>query len=230
MNNQDSKVFWTSHFIKNDENYPSELLVRLLKGNFKNFNFNKNYEEQTVVDLGTGSGKNLILLKALNFKKIYGIDISIELIEALQEKFNFSTEQVEFLQGMNNLIPLPDNSVDLLVSWGSSYYINENCFSLYGNFSYEKHLEEFRRVIKPDCFLLLDIPQPKGEVYKNTVSLFYEDYLIDENGIILKYFNGLSEAKKLIKKYFKIIHVISTKQIIFNKDYSRYTFVCKKYI
>ena len=80
MNNQDSKVFWTSHFIKNDENYPSELLVRLLKGNFKNFNLNKNQKEDLVSKISNFkimNDKEKLNNTKLSDSKLYTLKIEI---------------------------------------------------------------------------------------------------------------------------------------------------------
>jgi SAM-dependent methyltransferase len=99
-------------------------------------------EGETVLDLGSGGGID-VLLSAQRVGptgKAYGLDMTDEMLElarANQQKTGLSN--VEFLKGEIESIPLPDNSVDVIIS---------NCVI---NLSADKCrvLEEAFRVLKP---------------------------------------------------------------------------------
>jgi SAM-dependent methyltransferase len=97
---------------------------------------------ETVLDLGSGGGID-VLLSARRVGpngKAYGLDMTDEMLAlANQNKRNAGAENVEFLKGEIENIPLPDNSVDVVIS---------NCVI---NLSADKDrvLREAFRVLKP---------------------------------------------------------------------------------
>ena len=97
---------------------------------------------ETVLDLGSGGGID-VLLSARRVGptgKAYGLDMTDEMLAlANQNKHKAGVENVEFLKGEIEHIPLPDNSVDVIIS---------NCVI---NLSANKDqvLREAFRVLKP---------------------------------------------------------------------------------
>jgi arsenite methyltransferase len=97
---------------------------------------------ETVLDLGSGGGID-VLLSAKRVGptgKAYGLDMTDEMLALANEnKKKAGTENVEFLRGEIEHIPLPDNSVDVIIS---------NCVI---NLSADKDrvLREAFRVLKP---------------------------------------------------------------------------------
>ena len=97
---------------------------------------------ETVLDLGSGGGID-VLLSAKRVGptgKAYGLDMTDEMLALAQEnKKKSGIENVEFLRGEIENIPLPDNSVDVIIS---------NCVI---NLSGDKDqvLKEAFRVLKP---------------------------------------------------------------------------------
>jgi ubiquinone/menaquinone biosynthesis C-methylase UbiE len=97
---------------------------------------------ETVLDLGSGGGID-VLLSARRVGptgKAYGLDMTDEMLALAQENRRKSgLTNVEFLKGEIENIPLPDNSVDVIIS---------NCVI---NLSSEKDtvLKEAFRVLKP---------------------------------------------------------------------------------
>jgi 2-polyprenyl-3-methyl-5-hydroxy-6-metoxy-1,4-benzoquinol methylase len=97
---------------------------------------------ETVLDLGSGGGID-VLLSARRVGptgKAYGLDMTDEMLELANEnKRQAGLENVEFLKGEIERIPLPDNSVDVIIS---------NCVI---NLSADKDqvLREALRVLKP---------------------------------------------------------------------------------
>jgi arsenite methyltransferase len=97
---------------------------------------------ETVLDLGSGGGID-VLLSARRVGptgKVYGLDMTDEMLAlARANQRKAGVENVEFLKGEIERIPLPDNSVDVVIS---------NCVI---NLSADKDkvLREALRVLKP---------------------------------------------------------------------------------
>ncbi|HKV51793.1 MAG TPA: methyltransferase domain-containing protein, partial [Gemmatimonadaceae bacterium] len=99
-------------------------------------------EGETVLDLGSGGGID-VLLSAKRVGptgKAYGLDMTDEMLAlALENKSRAGASNVEFLKGHIEAIPLPSNTVDVIIS---------NCVI---NLSGDKRtaLAEAFRVLKP---------------------------------------------------------------------------------
>jgi len=99
-------------------------------------------EGEVVLDLGSGGGID-VLLSARRVGptgKVYGLDMTDEMLDlALENKARAGATNVEFLKGHIEAIPLPSNTVDVIIS---------NCVI---NLSGDKRqvLKEAYRVLKP---------------------------------------------------------------------------------
>ncbi len=76
-------------------------------------------EGEVVVDLGSGGGLDVFLAaqKVGSTGKVFGIDMTPEMLELARKNATKSGyENVEFLEGMIDAIPLPDESAELVIS------------------------------------------------------------------------------------------------------------------
>lgn len=76
-------------------------------------------EGETVLDLGSGGGIDVLMSSKYVGKtgKIYGLDMTDEMLElANKNKEKMGVANVEFLKGYIENIPLPDNTVDVVIS------------------------------------------------------------------------------------------------------------------
>lgn len=109
-----------------------------------------------VLDLGCGAGPVLVKLDAQQYRLI-GMDYSTDMLQLARANLGAQAQQVSLIQGECEQIPLPNESVDMVVCLGVISYAE----------SIEKALHEINRILKPNGQAIV--------TYRN----FYNDVFMD---------------------------------------------------
>ncbi len=135
-------------------------------------------KNKVVLDIasGEGYGSNLMAKVAT---RVYGVDIDQNAIENAQAKYK--SANLSFLIGSADKIPIPDQSVDIVVSFETIEHHDKH----------DEMLTEIKRVLKEDGILIMSSPDKK----------YYTDETGDVNSFHVKELYQ-HEFKDLIKKYF----------------------------
>ena len=138
----------------------------------------KYVEGKTVLDIasGEGYGTNLISQKAAF---VYGVDIDAASIAAAKQKYQ--RENIEFLEGSTDAIPLGDHTVDVLISYETIEHHDRH----------EEMMQEAKRVLKPGGIIVISTPD----------KYFYSDKRNFKNKFHIKELYK-NEFLDLISRYF----------------------------
>ncbi|XP_053925947.1 putative methyltransferase DDB_G0268948 isoform X5 [Cuculus canorus] len=147
---------------------------------------------ELVVDVGCGSGQGTRFL-AEHFKKVVGTDISEAQIQ--EAKDSATTPNVSYLVSPAEVLPLEDNSVDLITSFTAAHW-----------FDLEKFMREANRVLKPGgcvvlCTYTLDMSLRYGNCSEKLTKVFRESW--DQ---IFKYSH--SRVKHVLEDYKEIFEAL----------------------
>lgn len=124
---------------------------------------------------GEGYGTNLISQHA---QFVWGIDISEDSIDWANKAYH--SKNIEFKVSDIQTLPIPDQSVDVVVSFETIEHVDEK--------AQEKFLNEIRRVLQPDGILIMSTPDKRlysdivgftntfhiKEFYENEFQLFLQ--------------------------------------------------------
>jgi O-antigen biosynthesis protein len=100
---------------------------------------------KTILDIASGEGYGTALL-ASHAAFITGVDIAEDAVAHAQRKYQLPN--LEFRLGSCSKIPLPDATVDLVVSFETIEHHNEH----------EQMLAEIKRILKPDGMVIISSP------------------------------------------------------------------------
>lgn len=138
-----------------------------------------------VLDIASGEGYGSAIL-ASAAKSVVGVDIALEAIHYARAKYNSKFRNLRFLTGSCASVPLPDDSVDAVVSFETLEHHSDH----------HKMMEEVRRVLRPDGFLVISTPNIDVYRYANN---HVNPYHVKEI--------GLSDLLDLLKDYFDAVLV-----------------------
>ena len=101
--------------------------------------------EKAVLDIASGEGYGSAVL-AEKASRVVGVDISREAVEHARKKYR--KNNLEYLVGNCADIPLPDASIDVIVSFETIEHHDQH----------EEMMSEMRRVLRPDGLVIISSP------------------------------------------------------------------------
>ena len=146
-------------------------------------------KDKCVLDIASGEGYGSNLLSKVA-SKVIGVDISKETIDLANNKY--AGPNLAFQMGSASKIPLPDRSVDIVVSFETLEHHDQH----------KEMLAEIKRVIRPNGILIMSSPDKK----------YYSDLRGYNNPFHVKelYFN---EFKDLISSHFNFCEFFLQKMV-----------------
>ncbi len=146
--------------------------------------------DKVVLDIacGEGYGSNLMADYA---REVVGVDISAGVISEASQKY--CRQNLKFIAGKVEAIPLPDNSVDAIVSFETLEH-------------HAKHHEMFReikRVLKKDGFMVMSTPDRRViDTWEGHRNIYHVKELYTE------------EFKSLVESYFSHVNYYRQKIVV----------------
>lgn len=130
-----------------------------------------------VLDIASGSGYGTKILSK-EAAKVYGVDVDKKSVE--YSKNNFSSDNIEYLVGDGESIPLKSKTVDVVISFETIEHVKD----------YKKFLSEVKRVLKDDGVAIISTPNKSEFTQGNHFHLHEFEY---------------EELENLLKKDFKYV-------------------------
>ena len=101
---------------------------------------------KSVLDIASGEGYGSALLAKLA-KSVVGVDISVDTVEYASQAYQ-TYENLKFMVGSCESIPLPEKSIDVVVSFETIEHHDQH----------ERMVREIKRVLKPGGMLIISSP------------------------------------------------------------------------
>ncbi|PKL40617.1 MAG: hypothetical protein CVV44_03175 [Spirochaetae bacterium HGW-Spirochaetae-1] len=196
------KKSWQSHYTKDKSRltYPDENLVRMLR---RYLNTQDDPQSLAALDMGCGSGRHCRLLAELGTGIVMGMDVSDNALRLTEEL------GIEYLiHGDNRQIPLKNNSLDIVVAWGSLHY----------NYKEElSHMtQEIYRILKPGGRLFATLRSDRDTYLKRGSHLgnnMWQTDLPDLQGTIVSFYSE-DELKRHFTLFNELEYGISERSLM----------------
>jgi len=190
-----TKYYRAAHEAGTDLAYPSETLVRLFRGNYIK-GMPKIYQGMSVLDVGCGSGNNMLFLASLGMR-VSGVETSDEMCAAARGKLAAFGFEADVQVGDNRNLPFSSNSFHFLVSWNVLHYEDEEV-------RVEDAIAEYARVLKPGARLLLSTTGPANKILQNCKTLGNHRYQLCRTDDFRKgTVQFLFDAENYVRFYFE---------------------------
>tara|TARA_A100001011_G_scaffold395611_1_gene491131 strand:- start:4657 stop:5328 length:672 start_codon:yes stop_codon:yes gene_type:complete len=204
--------------------YPYDWVVSKVNRYFNSYHL---LNEESALELGSGTGNNLGFLSEFGFGQVVGIEGSEEATDLaknfLKQKNNIKFETYDFVS-----LPIENNSFIFCLDRGS---ITHNSIS-----DITKTIEEVHRVLKPGGYFFSSIFSKDHYQWSKTkkhkdYTLSFEDIMGVKGGIIASFFEE-NDIKNLFSKFdiVEFIHEVNTWHHDKNKSTAMWNIIAQKKI
>ncbi|MHA6532779.1 rhamnan synthesis F family protein [Paenibacillus sp. BAC0078] len=162
---------------------------------------------KVVLDAACGEGYGSDLMASVA-ERVYGLDISSESIEWARNKYN--SNNLSFINSSIETIPLPDSSVDVVVSFETIEHVNEEIQM--------KFMKEVKRVLKEDGMLIISTPDKKkysDESHFRNPFHVKEFYLAEFELFLSKFYSNVS----IFHQGFETFSILSSQNDLANQKF-----------
>ena len=226
---EEAEKSWNEAFLKSKMPYPSEYVIRILKGSYPALDLNKSdFKGKKFLDLGCGEGRNLVVAREVGFE-VCGVEITDEIVELIKRNLSpYRIDDSNIRRGTNSNIPFADGEIDYLLSWNSSYYMESP------DADFQDHVREFARVLKKGGRLLISVPKSTCFIYKDSVEqrpgyrIIRNDPFKVRNGAVLRMFSSAGELEDSLGQYFHDFSFADIHDDCFGFEYHWYIAVCRR--
>jgi len=159
----------------------------------------KMVEGKTVLDIASGEGYGTSILSS-RARQTFGVDINPDLVEHAGRKYN--QENIRFLHGSVDRIPLESNTIDVIVSFETLEHVDAD--------TQKQFLGEVKRVLRTNGVFVVSTPNKKNytdrydhqnkfhlcELYKDR----FEEILKEHFGHVRLYDQGQEVTSVILNK------------------------------
>lgn len=134
----------------------------------------EDFDKKSILEIGTGPGFILKELLKEKFSKIYGIDLSLDMLSRANKNINIKNHNIQLINAKAESLPFKENSIDIIISRGSIFFWKDITSAI----------KEINRIIRTNGFVII------GGGY----GISTPDSIIDE--IKKYYFNNIKKNDK----------------------------------
>lgn len=186
-NNWEKNIYSRS---KQKNDYPFDWLITSTK------RFIKNYHSKKVVELGCGTGNNLILFKNLGFKKIEGVEGSKTASKIADKRF-YKAKNIKIINQDFSKFHFKKNNYNLIIDRGSLTHNEKNDIRMVIDHAYYS--------LKPGGYIFSSLFSKNHSSFAKK-KFFFKKETKTSSGLITSFLN-LKEINSIFKK-FKIVSLV----------------------
>lgn len=212
----------------NGDLFPTEFVVRAFLGSYPYLDrADSNYRGKSVLDLGSGDGRNIPFLCSLGMN-VFGLEISQGIIDRCQEFLRRKGLEATVVLGSNDHIVFDDQVFDYVVACHSCYYVRAHG-------SFEDNIREIARVLKANGSFICSVPMHTSyllrgaDLMEDGHAVIRNDPLGIRNGEKIRYFSSKIEVEEILGTTFRSFSIGECINNWWGIDEHCWVIVCKKY-
>jgi SAM-dependent methyltransferase len=226
----DAASQWNELYRKGpSKRYPDEAVVRIFLGSYPNLTMPKPKRGDSILDVGCGDGCNFDVFEDIGMK-MAGAEITPEIVrlaaERLREKGEIGID-ADLRVGTCDDLPWANATFDYLMTWNSCYYMNTGA-------TFEEHVAEMARVIKPGGWIVCSVPKHSCFIFKDAAFgndgyvTIQADYFGLRNGERMRWFSGWHQLEDAFESHFANFCHASIDIDMFGLAYNWHVFTAEK--